>query len=64
MLLDFITCTILGVEYRSWSSSLWSFLHSPVTSSIKNKKNQLYFKLPDSITQVGGFPCPCLTVPV
>jgi hypothetical protein len=23
----------LGQEYRSWSSSLWSFLHSPVTFS-------------------------------
>ena len=28
----FITRTILGVEYRSLSSSLCSFLHSPVTS--------------------------------
>jgi hypothetical protein len=24
----------LGEEYRSWSSSLWSFLHSPVTLSL------------------------------
>jgi hypothetical protein len=29
---DFLTCTILGEEYRWWSSSLWSFLHTPVTS--------------------------------
>jgi len=29
---DFITRTILGEEYRSLSSSLCSFLHSPVTS--------------------------------
>jgi hypothetical protein len=30
----FITRTILGEEYRSLSSSLCSFLHSPVTSSL------------------------------
>ena len=34
ILLDFITWTILGVEYRSLSSSLCSFLHSLVTSSL------------------------------
>ena len=34
ILLDFITRTILGEEYRSLSSSLCSFLHSPVTSSL------------------------------
>jgi hypothetical protein len=34
ILLDFITRTMLGEEYRSWSSSLRSFLHSPVTSSL------------------------------
>jgi hypothetical protein len=33
-LLSFITRTILGEEYRSFSSSLYSFLHSPVTSSL------------------------------
>ena len=33
LILDFITRTILG-EYRSWSSSLCSFLHSPVTLSL------------------------------
>src|SRR5215470_11501989 len=32
--LDFTTRTILGKEYRSFSSSLCSFLHSPVTSSL------------------------------
>ena len=31
---DLITRTILGEVYRSWSSSLWRFLHSPVTSSL------------------------------
>ena len=34
ILLDFITCTILGEEYKSFSSSLCSLLHSPVTSSL------------------------------
>ena len=33
ILLDFITRTILGEGYRSFSSSLCSFLHSPFTSS-------------------------------
>ena len=32
--LDFITRTVLGEQYRSLSSSLCSFLHSPVTSSL------------------------------
>jgi len=32
--LDFTTRTMLGKEYRSFSSSLCSFLHSPVTSSL------------------------------
>jgi len=34
ILLDLITRTILGEEYRSLSSSLRSFLHSPITSSL------------------------------
>ena len=34
LLLDFITRKILGEQYRSISSSLRSFLHSPVTSSL------------------------------
>ena len=34
ILLDFITRTILGEEYRSLSSSLCSLLHSPFTSSL------------------------------
>ena len=34
ILLDFITRTILGEQYGSLSSSLCSFLHSPVTSSL------------------------------
>src|SRR5215468_4846925 len=34
ILLDLTTCTILGEEYRSFSSSLCYFLHSSVTSSL------------------------------
>ena len=34
ILLDFITRTIFGEKYRSLSSSVCSFLHSPVTSSL------------------------------
>ena len=34
ILLDVITRTILGEEYKSFSSSLCSLLHSPVTSSL------------------------------
>jgi len=34
ILLDFITRTILSEQYRSLSSSLCSFLHSPLTSSL------------------------------
>ena len=34
ILLDFITRTMLGEQYKSFSSSLCSLLHSPVTSSL------------------------------
>ena len=34
ILLDFIIRTILSEEYRFFSSSLYDFLHSPVTSSL------------------------------
>ena len=34
ILLDFITRTLLGEEYKLFSSSLCNLLHSPVTSSI------------------------------
>ena len=34
IIIDFITCTVLGEQYRSLSSSLCSFLHFPVTSSL------------------------------
>ena len=34
ILLDFITRTILGEEYKPFSSSLCNLLHSPITSSL------------------------------
>jgi hypothetical protein len=34
LILNFITCTVLGEEYRSLSSWLCNFLHSPVISSL------------------------------
>ena len=34
ILLDFITRTVLGEEYKLFSSSLCNLLHSPVTSSL------------------------------
>jgi hypothetical protein len=41
ILLDLITRTILGEQYRSLSSSLCIFLHSPVTSSLLGPKTHL-----------------------
>ena len=37
ILLDFITRTILGEEYKSFISSLCNHLHSPVTSTPRSK---------------------------
>ena len=45
ILLDFITRTILGEVYRSFSSSLCSLLHSPVTSSLLGPNILNYYKL-------------------
>ena len=41
ILLDLLTRTIFGEQYRSLSSSLYSFLHSPVTSSLLGPNNLL-----------------------
>ena len=41
ILLDFTTRTIFGKEYRSLSSSLCNFLHSPDTSSLLGPNNLL-----------------------
>ena len=54
ILLDCITRTILGEQYRSLSSSLCSFVHSPVTSSLfcANILNTLFsntLSLPSSL---------------
>jgi hypothetical protein len=38
IILDFITRTIFGEQYRSFSSSLCSFLHSPVTPFLLSRK--------------------------
>ena len=43
ILLEFITRTILGEEYKSFSSSLCNLLHPPVTSSLL-EQNSLYTK--------------------
>ena len=47
ILLDFIPRTIFGEQYRSLSSSVCSFLHSPVTSSLLDSNiplNTLFWK--------------------
>ena len=59
ILLDFITRIILGEEYRSLSSSLCSFLHSTVTSSLLGSNillNTLFLKtlIPRSSKSVAG----------
>ena len=61
--LDFISRTILGEEYRSYSSSLCSFLHSPVTSSFLVPNillSTLYSNtLPKTLSPRGGVSSGC-----
>ena len=37
ILLDFITRTVLGDQYKSFNSSVCNFLHSPETSSLRSQ---------------------------
>ena len=60
ILLDFITRTELGEEYRSFSSSLCNLLHSPVTSSLFGKWCSLEI-LNIIMSVVGIFQCLKLT---
>jgi len=66
ILLDFITRTILGEEYKSFSSSLCNLLHSPVTSSLLGPniaRLLLLFFLASSISYiifVEERPCTCV----
>jgi len=48
ILLDFITRTILGEVYKSFSSSLCNLLHSPVTSSLLGKESDNWVELKGS----------------
>ena len=53
ILLDFITRTILGEQYKSFSSSLYNLLHSPVTSSLLGPNillNTLFSNTPSFLT--------------
>ena len=56
--LDFITRTIYGEQYSSFSSSLCSFLHSPVTSSLLRPNILLQQPTRTKVSvQVRGFVC-------
>ena len=50
ILLDFITRTILGEEYKSFSSSLCNLLYSPVTSSLLDPNILLNTKFSNTLS--------------
>ena len=50
ILLHFITRTILGEEYKSFSSSLCNLLHSPVTSSLLGQNILLNTMFSDTLS--------------
>ena len=50
ILFNFITQTILGEEYRSWSPSLCSFLHFPLTSSLFGQNMFLDTLFPNNVS--------------
>ena len=51
ILLDFITRTILGEDFKSFSSSLCSLLHSPVTSSLLGSNILLNTMFSNTLTE-------------
>src|SRR5215510_4703773 len=57
ILLDLTTCTILGEEYRSFSSPLCNVLHSPVTSSLLGPNTLLNTLFSNTLSL-----CSCLSV--
>ena len=52
ILLDFITCTILGKQYRSLSSSLCGFLHSLVISYLLGQNILLNIIFSESLSSL------------
>ena len=72
ILLDFITRTILGEVYKSFSSSLCNLLHSPVTSSFLGPNillntmfsNTLSFLLSRNFSDQASHPYKTTAIPV